>query len=91
MRETETIQDADDLALALHALVWTLSEDSRAQRLLALTGLDPADLRARADDPVVLAAVLNFLQAHQSDLIGCAQAIGAAPERLVLAAERLGQ
>lgn len=75
--------DAD--ALALRALVWTLAEPERAMRLLSVTGLDPADLRARAGDPVVLAAALGFLEAHEPDLVACAAALDAKPEALVRA------
>jgi hypothetical protein len=64
-------------------------DDRRADRLIALTGLDPADLKARADEPAVLAAVINFLQSHQPDLLACAEAIGATPDHLIAAAERL--
>ena len=84
-----THEDAE--TLALRALVWTLAEPDRARRLLDLTGLDPADLRARAADPAVLGAALTFLQAHQPDLLACADALEVAPERLVAAQEALGQ
>lgn len=87
MRAADTIEDAQTMALG--ALAWTLGDTARAQRLLDVTGLDPADLRARAGDPVVLAAVLDFLQAHQPDLIACAAAIATTPERLVAAREVL--
>ena len=46
MRGPDTNPDADELAL--RALVWTLAEPARAGRLLDLTGLPPADLKARA-------------------------------------------
>ena len=49
-------------ATALQALAWTLGDPARAERLLALTGLDPAELRARAGEPAVLAAALAFLE-----------------------------
>lgn len=83
MRGREQPEDA--AALALSALAWTLGDQARAERLLALTGLSPADLRARADEPGVLAAVLGFLENHEPDLIACAEAIGRKPERLVRA------
>lgn len=73
----------DPTALALSALVWTLAEPARADRLLALTGLDPADLRSRAAEPEVLAAVLRFLEAHEPDLLGCAAALEVSPAALV--------
>jgi hypothetical protein len=82
--------DADGAAtLALGALAWTLGDAARADRLLALTGLAPADLRARADDPEMLGAALAFLEAHEPDLIACADALGVTPETLVRAHERL--
>ncbi len=47
MRARDTIEP-DPTTLALSALVWTLSDAPRAERLLSLTGLDSAELRARA-------------------------------------------
>jgi hypothetical protein len=72
-------------ALALQALVWTLGDESRARRLLDLTGLDPTDLRARAGDAVVLAATLSFLESYEPDLVACAEALDISPEQLVAA------
>lgn len=76
-------------ALALGALAWTLGDPARASRLLGVTGLDPADLRARAGAPEVLAAALGFLEAHEPDLIACAAAIDTTPAALVAARRRL--
>jgi hypothetical protein len=76
-------------ALALSALGWALSDGQRAERLLALTGLTPHDLRSRLDDPAVLAAILSFLEAHEPDLIACAEALDVKPAELVGARERL--
>ena len=78
-------QTNDDEALALGALGWTLSEDARAARLLALTGLTPALLRVRLDDRDFLAALLRFLEGHEPDLIACADELGVSPARLVAA------
>ena len=83
MHASETNEDM--LTLALAALGWTVSDGNRAQRLLDVTGLTPADLRARAGEPVVLGAVLGFLEAHEPDLIACAEAIGTTPAVLVAA------
>jgi hypothetical protein len=90
MRTNETNKD-DAVATALMALAWVLGEDERAGRLMALTGLDPGDLRERISDNAVLSAVLNFLASHESDLIACASAIGIKPETLIIAQERLDQ
>ena len=80
-------QDAD--IIALHALGWVLQDQDRAERLLALTGLDPRELRSGLEDPAMLASLLGFLANHEPDLIACADAIGIAPASLAAAAGRL--
>ncbi|UYY60189.1 DUF3572 family protein [Sphingomonas sp. S2-65] len=81
MAPAETNADA----LALQALVWTLGDSQRANRLLDLTGLTPEELRARIGDPALLAAAIGFLESYEPDLIACAAAIGATPAELVAA------
>ena len=88
MNGRDTIDD-DATALALQALAWTLGDDGRAGRLLALTGLEPEGIRARIGDPAMLGAVLAFLESHEPDLIACAEALGVTPQRLIAAQERL--
>ncbi|AXJ95406.1 MULTISPECIES: DUF3572 domain-containing protein [unclassified Sphingomonas] len=88
MRASDT-NTPDAGTLALQALVWTLDDGDRADRLLALTGLDPDDLRGRAGEPAVLAACLTFLESHEPDLVACAAAIGVPPAALVRAREQL--
>lgn len=83
--QTNEEQGAGPIELALAALGWTVSDPARANRLLDVTGLDPSDLRARAADPVVLGAVLGFLESYEPDLIACADAIGSDPAALVAA------
>jgi hypothetical protein len=75
--------------LALMALGWTLGDSGRADRLLALTGLDVDALRAGIDNPAILGAVLTFLSDHEPDLIACADAIGTTPAALIAAQQRL--
>lgn len=84
-----SLTNNDPAQLALRALVWTLGEPDRATRLLDVTGLTPTDLRARADDPAVLAATLAFLEAHEPDLIACAEVLGVRPEDLASAHREL--
>jgi len=81
----DKVTNADPSESALRALAWTLADDGRARRLLALTGLAPDDLRQRAGTTAVLAAVLGFLESHQPDLLACADALGVRPEKLVAA------
>lgn len=80
-------QDAD--IIALQALGWVLQDQDRAERLLALTGLDPRELRSGLEDPAMLASLLGFLANHEPDLIACAEAIGIAPTDLAAAANHL--
>lgn len=75
--------------LALLALAWTLADDRRADRLLALTGLDADTLRAGVGDPAILSAVLAFLADHEPDLIACAESIDSTPTALIAAKEAL--
>jgi len=88
MNAPETNKEAD-AALALAALGWLLGDNVRAGRLLAVTGLTPKDLRERLTDSALLGAVLAFLEAHEPDLIACADAIGHPPPALVAARQRL--
>ncbi len=73
----------DPEALALSALGWVLADGNRAQRLLGLTGLTPEDLRGRLGERALLAAILRFLEAHEPDLVACAEALQMAPAHLV--------
>ena len=86
MRDEQT-NEGETLALA--ALGWVLANDARAERLLALTGLSPGDVRARVQDRDFLAAVLRFLENHEPDLLACAQVLGVTPVRLVAARQEL--
>lgn len=80
-------QDAEGYALG--ALGWILSDEQRAQRLLALTGLEPGELRQNLIDPFVLAAILEFLANYEADLIQAAEALNVEPEQLLSAKECL--
>lgn len=80
---------ADPEALALAALAATLGDDRRAQRFLDLTGIGTDELRARAGDPVLLGALIAFLEAHEPDLIAVAREIGVKPETLIAARRAL--
>ena len=82
-------EETNDEAVALRALGWTLGDDARAARLLALTGLSAEGLRARIGEPRLLAAVLRFLEAYEPDLVACAEHLDIPPLRLVATRRRL--
>ena len=88
MKIQET-NERDAASLALAALAWTLADGARAERLLALTGLAPGDLRDGLGEPALLAAILRFLEAHEPDLIACASDLAIAPSELVEARREL--
>lgn len=79
----------DPLIVALQALVVTLRDSARAERLLSLTGLTADELRARASEPAMLAAVLSFLEAHEPDLVAVAEELQMGPQELVAARSAL--
>jgi hypothetical protein len=79
----------DPEVLGLAALASTLGDSRRAQRFLDLTGIGTDELRARAADPALLAALLRFLEAHEPDLIAVAEALGVKPELLIQARREL--
>ena len=81
---------SDPATLALGALVWVLEDESRAQRFLDLTGIAPDELRASAGESATLGAVLDFLTAHEPDLVGAADALGVVPTELAAARDRIG-
>ena len=73
----------DAQALALLALATAVSDERRARRFLDLTGIGTDELRARAGDPELLAALIRFLEAHEPDLLAVAEAMEVKPEVLV--------
>jgi len=79
----------DPQALALAALAATLSDERRALRFLDLTGIGTDELRRKAGEPALLAALVRFLEAHEPDLVAVAHAIGVEPGALVAARRAL--
>jgi hypothetical protein len=80
MRE-RTPTDAHTLALL--ALSTALSDERRARRFLDLSGIGTDELRERAADPALLAALIRFLEAYEPDLIDVADRLGVEPHELV--------
>ena len=79
----------DPVALGLAALAATLGDGRRAQRFLDLTGIGTDELRAKAADPRLLAALIAFLEAHEPDLIEVSEAVGVDPAALTEARREL--
>ncbi|HJZ43378.1 MAG TPA: DUF3572 domain-containing protein [Hyphomicrobiaceae bacterium] len=69
-------------AIALQGLAFLAEEPQRLQRFVAVTGLEPAELRARADTAELLSAVLEHLAGDESLLLVFAASRGIAPETI---------
>jgi hypothetical protein len=76
-------------ALALAALAATLGDSRRAHRFLDLTGIGTDELRARAGEAGLLAALIRFLEAHEPDLLAVSEELGVSPDVLVQARRQL--
>jgi hypothetical protein len=72
-----------DPTLALQALAAIIADEPLRERFLALTGFDPATIRARAAEPDMADAVCEFLAGHEPDLIRVAGQIGVTPDHLL--------
>lgn len=71
--------------LALAGLAFLAADEENMQRFLAATGLDPGSLRARADDPGLLLAVLDFLLGADEMVLAFCEENGCDPRRLHVA------
>ena len=68
-----------------------LADDNRANRFLGLTGLTPDQLRAGIGTREVQLAVLDFLCAHEPDLVAAADSLGLEPTAIASAREELAR
>ena len=66
----------------MQALAWVLADERRAQRFLDLTGLTPEELRAGIGSAEMQGSVLDFLAAHEPDLVAAAEALGLSPDAI---------
>ena len=69
-------------ALAVQALNFLATEPARLARFLALSGLEPASIRAAAAEPGFLAGVLAHLGEHESLLREFAAEAGVTPAQV---------
>lgn len=75
--------------LALKGLAFLAEDDDRVERLFALSGLDADALRAQADEPETLAAILDFLLGDEPLLIRFCEASGLDPKSVHMASHVL--
>ena len=68
--------------LALDGLGWLAGQKEALERFLAVSGLDPAGLRAAAATPGMGLAVLEFLLANEPLLLAFCETTGTAPQAI---------
>ena len=81
----------DPASVALQALAWVLADERRAQRFLDLTGLTPEELRTGIGSAEMQGSVLDFLAAHEPDLVAAAEALAISPEEIAAANRALAR
>lgn len=79
----------DAETLGLSTLQFLASDPARLGRFLALTGIGPAELKASAGEPHLLAAVLDHLLQDESLLLVFSAEYRVPPELITLAHRNL--
>lgn len=77
MKNVDNVSKRQESAqtLALQVLGWLATDEERIGAFMASGGLDPDSLRAQATDPMLHAALLDFLLADEAMLLEfCAEA-----------------
>ena len=75
----------DPQETAVAVLGWLAGEPDMLGRFLALTGIEPGQLRGAVNDPGFLAGMLDFLMGHEPTLLAFCEATGTKPEAVVSA------
>ncbi len=81
--------DRDPFVLGLRLLAHVVADADLGPRFLGLTGMTADDLRDRAADPGVLAALVDFLAANEADLVTAAAALDLPPAAIIAAGAEL--
>jgi hypothetical protein len=76
------MQRSEAETLGLKGLTWLAGEPDALLRFLAVSGLELDDLKARAGDPELLAAILDFLLAEDALLMSFCNAEALDPKRI---------
>jgi hypothetical protein len=85
--ETERLEAARETAIG--ALAFLAADMERLEPFLALTGLQPGNLRAAAAEPGFFAAVLEYLTSDEKLLLEFAASRKVDPASVALARDRL--
>ena len=91
MPELDPLANSDAEMVAINALAFIAGEPELLDRFLALTGLDPAEIRQSAAEPGFLVGVLDFLMDHESFLLVYAASNNWPPDRIKAARNALSE
>lgn len=83
MKNRDIPTAAEETAVAV--LGWLANEPDMLSRFLALSGLQPGQLRQAVGDSGFLAGMLEFLMQHEPTLMAFCSATGTKPETVVAA------
>ncbi len=83
MKNRDIPAGAEDTAVAV--LAWLANEPDMLSRFLALSGVQPSQMRDAVNDPGFLAGMLEFLMQHEPTLLEFCQATETKPEVVVAA------
>ncbi|WP_255609406.1 DUF3572 domain-containing protein [Methylosinus sp. Sm6] len=81
---------ADARSIALQLLIFLAADDERMERFLALTGTNPGEIRALADNAGFCRALLEHVCSDEPLLVAFAAAENCDPQRVVAACVALG-
>jgi hypothetical protein len=76
-------------ALAIVALGWLAADGERLERFLAISGLDPTDMRGAAAAPGFCAGVLDYVCSDEPTLLAFAEHAQMRPEAVAAAQQLL--
>jgi len=68
-------------------LSWLADEPDMFSRFLALSGLQPGQLRSVIDDPGFLGGMIDFLMSHEPTLMAFCEATETRPETVAAASQ----
>jgi hypothetical protein len=80
-----TLTPARARAIAEDALLWLLAEPERIGGFLGASGLDPAALRGRLTDPMLMAFALDHILAEDAWVLSLVEETGLRPEEIIAA------
>jgi hypothetical protein len=90
LRNQSVNEPPDPIVTGLQLLAFVVADGDLGGRFLAVTGLTVDALRARATDPGMLAALVDFVARNEHDLVAAADALGMAPHAIIAVGRALG-